>query len=58
MRNGNPAMSRCGSLILNSVLILPMRNGNELELAIIRADMTVLILPMRNGNKLVVSLKL
>jgi len=37
-------------LIILSVLILPMRNGNNKKSGVIKPPLYVLILPMRNGN--------
>jgi len=53
MRNGNNKKNKKNKEV-TKVLILPMRNGNEMRRKNIFENIKiVLILPMRNGNSLV-----
>ncbi len=50
MRNGNKQRNK-RLLVTRKVLILPMRNGNQIQRKVVeRLSDGVLILPMRNGN--------
>ena len=51
MRNGNKKQKKYSEVkIFQTVLILPMRNGNGFKSCITNTTPRVLILPMRNGN--------